>query len=138
MALSSPSTRLFAPRVSARILKSTYSLDVKEDTTELSFNTAELKLSDLTITSPSLQKPDVYPASDLKLDTKQERATLALSSTLSAGSKVQVKVGFEGELTGSMMGYYRSAWEHEGKTKYYSLTQFEVRRDAVSHSALSE
>jgi hypothetical protein len=25
-----------------------------------------------------------------------------------------------------MMGYYRASWEHEGKTKYYSLTQFEV------------
>ena len=34
---------------------------------------------------------------------------------------------FGGKLTGSMMGYYKSAWEYEGTTKYYALTQFEVR-----------
>lgn len=99
---------------------------MKEDTTSLTFNSSELALGDLIVSSPFLQKPEVHPASKLTIDKTQERATIALASTLPAGSKAQLKVSFEGELTGSMMGYYRAAWEHEGKTKHYSLTQFEV------------
>ena len=102
------------------------SLDVKEDATSLVFNVSGLKLGDLTVTSPAFQEDHTYLASDLKIDATQERATLPLSSTLSAGVKAQLKVGFEGELTGAMLGYYRSTWETEGKTKYYTLTQFEV------------
>lgn len=69
----------------------------------------------------------MQPASALTVDEEAERATLPLPVKLPAGSKAELKIDFEGELTGAMMGYYRSAWEHEGKTQYYSLTQFEVR-----------
>lgn len=103
------------------------SLNVVKDTSSIEFNTTELELGELTVSSPALKAPSVHPAKDLKIDTKQERATLALPTTLPAGTTATLKVGFEGELTGSMMGYYRSAWEHEGQTKHYSLTQFEVR-----------
>jgi len=59
-------------------------------------------------------------------DKVQERTTYELNDTLPAGSKAELKIAFEGELTGSMTGYYKASWEHEGKTKYYALTQFEV------------
>lgn len=59
-------------------------------------------------------------------DKGQERTTYQLGNTLPAGSKAELKIGFSGKLTGSMTGYYRSSWEEDGKTKYYSLTQFEV------------
>jgi aminopeptidase 2 len=49
-----------------------------------------------------------------------------LTDVLPAGSKAELKIIFEGELTGNMLGYYKASWEHEGKTKYYALTQFEV------------
>lgn len=60
-------------------------------------------------------------------DKTQERTTYQLSNSLPAGSKAELKIGFTGKLTGSMMGYYKSSWEQDGKTKYYALTQFEVR-----------
>ncbi|THH28051.1 hypothetical protein EUX98_g6136 [Antrodiella citrinella] len=100
-------------------------LDVKADASSIVFNTSQLQLGELTVSSPTLQQPEVYPASTLKIDQIQERAALALSSAMPAGSKAQLKVSFAGELSDSMMGYYRAAWEHEGKTKHYSLTQFQ-------------
>ena len=59
-------------------------------------------------------------------DKVQERITYQLTDVLPAGSKAELKIAFEGELTGNMLGYYKASWEHEGKTKYYALTQFEV------------
>jgi hypothetical protein len=60
------------------------------------------------------------------LDNASERVAYSVNETLPAGSKVSLKVSFKGKLTGSMMGYYRSTYEEEGKTKYYALTQFEA------------
>lgn len=56
----------------------------------------------------------------------QERAVYQLNNALPAGSKAELKIVYAGKLTGSMMGYYKSAWENEGKTEHYALTQFEV------------
>ncbi|THH28050.1 hypothetical protein EUX98_g6135 [Antrodiella citrinella] len=103
----------------------TVHLHVNEDTSNIVFNTAHLELGELTLFSPALQRPEVRSASELTIDETQERASLHLSSTLPGGSKAQLKVSFVGELSDSMMGYYRAAWEHEGKTKHYSLTQFQ-------------
>lgn len=100
---------------------------MKKATNSITFNTADLTLGSLSLTSSSLNEPYVQPASALQIDTKAERATLQLPATLPEGSTAQLKVGFQAELTGGMMGYYRSAFEQDGKTKYYSLTQFEVR-----------
>jgi Peptidase M1 N-terminal domain len=60
-------------------------------------------------------------------DETQERAAYHLDNALPADSKAEFKIVYKGKLTGSMMGYYRSAWENQGKTKHYALTQFEVR-----------
>jgi len=59
-------------------------------------------------------------------DDVQERTTYQLTDVLPAGSKAELKIIFEGELTGNMSGYYKASWEYEGQTKYYALTQFEV------------
>ncbi|KAI0075828.1 hypothetical protein K474DRAFT_1663834 [Panus rudis PR-1116 ss-1] len=100
-------------------------LDVKKTTSTVSFNVSHIKLSKISITAPSLSEPFVASPDALKIDETAERATLELPTTLPEGSKVQFSAGFEGELTGALMGYYRSSWEHEGKTGYYALTQFE-------------
>jgi hypothetical protein len=60
------------------------------------------------------------------LDIVSERITYQFPNALPGGSKAELKIGFSGELTGSMMGYYKSSWEDEGKKKHYALTQFEV------------
>lgn len=59
-------------------------------------------------------------------DPVQERITYDVPTTLPAGSKAELKIGFEGKLGGGMVGYYKSSYETGGSTKYYALTQFEV------------
>lgn len=60
------------------------------------------------------------------VDKTQERTTFQLSRNLPAGSKAELQIAFRGEITGSLMGYYKSSYEVDGKTKHYALTQFEV------------
>lgn len=98
-----------------------------KDTSTLVFNTAKpLYLCGACITSSALKKELVQTTSDFIYDEANERATIALPTTLPAGSNVQLRIDFESEITGALMGYYRSAWEHEGKTKHYALTQLGV------------
>lgn len=59
-------------------------------------------------------------------DKTSERVAYILNTTLPAGSKASLKLAFKGQLTGSMMGYYKSAYEKDGETRYYALTQFQV------------
>lgn len=63
--------------------------------------------------------------SSVDFDSNMERGILSFKKALSAGSKAQLKIAFEGQLTGAMMGYYRSVGGEDGK-KVYALTQFEV------------
>ncbi|TFK42895.1 peptidase family M1-domain-containing protein [Crucibulum laeve] len=99
------------------------SLDVKKETSKIVLNTSDLELGKVSVYSDAL-KSEQAPISD-SFDKSQERIAYELSNTLPAGSKAEIKIRFSGKLTGSMMGYYKSSWEHEGKTKYYALTQFE-------------
>jgi aminopeptidase 2 len=55
-----------------------------------------------------------------------ERAIVHFATPLPADSKACLQVGFQGKLTSSMQGYYKSSWEHEGQKQHYALTQFEV------------
>ncbi|KAF9562157.1 leucyl aminopeptidase [Agrocybe pediades] len=98
-------------------------LDVKSETSIIVLNTSDLVLGDAFISYNASEPAKITAATSF--DKTQERTTFQLPITLPAGSKAQIKIGFSGKLTGSMMGYYKASWEHEGKTKYYALTQFE-------------
>lgn len=69
---------------------------------------------------------DRHIPTEQSLDKASERVAYKLNTTLPAGSKASLKIPFKGELTSSLMGYYRSAYEEDGKAKYYALTQFAV------------
>lgn len=122
------------------------SLDVKEDTTTIVLSSDDLVLGesyvdltrhlhhpsnilDRSIYSQTLQKAVVQ--SNRACDDKTKRTTFTLGETLPAGSKADLKIAFKAPLGSSMTGYYRSAWQPNGETKHYALTQFEVRGPAV-------
>ncbi|KAF8162999.1 leucyl aminopeptidase [Crassisporium funariophilum] len=98
-------------------------LDIQTETSSIVLNTSELELGKASLYSDAL-KAEQEPTGS-SFDKSQERTTYQLSANLPAGSKAELKIAFGGKLTGNMMGYYKSSWEHEGKTKYYALTQFE-------------
>lgn len=98
-------------------------LDVKTETSKVVLNTAELDLKKVSVYSDALQTAQTPIGQSV--DLVQERIAYELSTPLPASSKAELSVSFSGKLTGNMTGYYKSSWEHEGKTKHYALTQFE-------------
>jgi aminopeptidase 2 len=97
---------------------------VHSETDKLEFHAAELNLGNATAFCDAL-KTDQLDTSRA-FEKEQERTILHFATPFPAGSKVQLRIAFDGVLTGSMMGYYKSKYEVDGATKYYSLTQFEV------------
>ena len=87
-------------------------------------NTANLELGEASLHSDALQS--VQTEHTREFDEKNERGTFYFSKALPAGSKARVSIPFKGELTGDMLGYYRSTGGKNGEFKY-TLTQFEVK-----------
>ncbi|KAG1728236.1 hypothetical protein EDB19DRAFT_1913890 [Suillus lakei] len=104
-----------------RSLTNFFSLDVKKETSTIVFNSADLKLNNASLYSDELKQVDNSPS----LEDKAERCVLSFSTPLPVGSKAILSIGFSGKLTGAMMGYYKSSFEHGGTKKYYTLTQFD-------------
>ncbi|KAL5636049.1 hypothetical protein ACGC1H_004760 [Rhizoctonia solani] len=102
-------------------------LDVLEETSTITFNSSELILHEegLTVTSDALKTEQTQSVKLTGVDQKSERASIQLVTALPKGSKAKLRVGYEGKLTGSMLGYYYSSAQHEGKPRNYTLTQFE-------------
>ena len=122
------------------------SLEVKEETSEIVFNSFNLNLGDVSVRSDAISNGASLKAESVEITAKAERATAKFGSKLPVGSKVQLGIRFGAKLTGSMLGvgspaeiclsvswlnsvtpqYYYSTFTDEGKQKYYTLTQFEV------------
>ncbi|KAG9085108.1 Aminopeptidase 2 mitochondrial [Ceratobasidium sp. UAMH 11750] len=92
-------------------------LEVSEDTSTITFNSSDLVLHEegLTVTSDALKTEQTQTAKLANVDQKSERASVQLATPLPGGSKAKLRIGYEGKLTGSMMGYYYSSAPHEGK-----------------------
>ncbi|CAE6452278.1 unnamed protein product [Rhizoctonia solani] len=102
-------------------------LDILEETKTITFNSSELILHEegLTVTSDALKTEQTQSVKLTGVDQKSERASVQLTAPLPKGSKAKLRIGYEGKLTGSMLGYYYSSAHHEGQPRNYTLTQFE-------------
>ena len=102
----------------------TISVNVHKDTDSITLNAGKLGLGKGIVASEAL-KTESKSVIPLDIDSAHERLTAKLGATLPKGSKASITIAFEGKIDNSMMGYYRSTWEHEGKKGFYALTQFE-------------
>lgn len=112
------------------------SLDIVEETSAITFNSSDLILHEegLTVTSDALKTEQTQSVKLTGVDQKSERASVQLPTSLPKGSKAKLRVGYEGKLTGSMLGmysmapaytssylyltgYYYSSAQHEGKPR---------------------
>ncbi|KAI9056855.1 leucyl aminopeptidase [Trametes sanguinea] len=93
-----------------------------KETAKIVLNTANLELGDVSLKSEALQ--DVQTASEREFDTANERGVFSFAKPLPQNAKGRLSVTFKGELTGDMLGYYRSSGGKDGELKY-TLTQFE-------------
>ncbi|GJE97966.1 Peptidase M1 aminopeptidase N catalytic domain-containing protein [Phanerochaete sordida] len=103
----------------------TIHLEVVKEMRTIQFHALKLKLGQVKLTSPSLDEPIIQNASELTFNEADERATMHLPTVLPAGATAELRLEFESELTDSLIGYYRSSWECEGKTAYHALTHLE-------------
>lgn len=101
------------------------SLEILKETPKLVFHSSGLNLSNVSVSSDGFKTTQAPVAQTF--EDKSERAILDFSSPFAKHSKVQLKIDFNADLTGNMMGYYYSTWEKDGKKQYYALTQFEVK-----------
>ncbi|KAJ7738474.1 leucyl aminopeptidase [Mycena maculata] len=99
------------------------SLDINEETSALEFNSNGLELGNASVYSDVSQTEQLH--SSYTIDPETQRATFKFPDALPASSKAQLKVAFNAPLGSSMTGYYKAAWEEDGHTKHYALTQFE-------------
>lgn len=106
---------------------------MNKETSSIVLNTAKLDLGEVTLRSESLQ--DVQTASSRDFDTENERGIFSFAKPLPANAKARLSVSYKGELTGDMLGYYRSSGGKDGELKY-TLTQFEVVT-SISNSMLA-
>lgn len=98
------------------------SLDVKEETSTIVLNSADLSFEQVTLTTDT-KKEKLIPTSQT---VDGDCISFTFPTSLPAGSKAQLSIGpYKGALGNSMTGYYRSEYKEGGQTKYYSLTQFE-------------
>ncbi|KAI6006003.1 hypothetical protein EDD15DRAFT_2215318 [Pisolithus albus] len=98
-------------------------LEVKKQTSTIVLNVADLDISDVILHSHALKNDQLDTTRSF--DTKSERVTFCFPNALPASSEATLSISFAGKLSGSMMGYYKSSYQHDGSTKSYALTQFE-------------
>ncbi|KDQ18450.1 hypothetical protein BOTBODRAFT_28829 [Botryobasidium botryosum FD-172 SS1] len=98
-------------------------LDVLEETSVITFNSAAIKLQKCSIKSDALKEEQTEISQ--VADEAQERVAVRFEKPLPKGSKAQLCIGWEAPLTDNMMGYYLSSAPHEGKKRNYALTHFE-------------
>ncbi|KAG8900325.1 Aminopeptidase 2 mitochondrial [Tulasnella sp. 403] len=101
----------------------TIDLDILEETKEIAFNASDISIADVSIHSEALKTEQSQACADLATDKEGERVTAKFGTPLPRGSKAKLRLGWEGQLKDSMMGYYRSCTTHEGKKRHYALTQ---------------
>lgn len=102
-----------------------FSLEVEETTDTFVLHTNELNIGDVSIRSSGLDTEQTSVSRSF--DAEKERGSFVFPTKFPAATKVQLKLAFEAPLKSSMLGYYVSKGKDGGKSKRYTLTQFEVR-----------
>ncbi|KAI6028342.1 hypothetical protein F5J12DRAFT_804695 [Pisolithus orientalis] len=98
-------------------------LEVRNQTSAIVLNVADLEISDVVLHSYALKSEQSDTARSF--DARSERGIFCFPNVLPAASEATLSIKFTGKLAGSMMGYYKSSFQHDGSTKSYALTQFE-------------
>jgi len=127
-------------RLSKDILPVKYFLTLKPDLEAHTFEGSEriivqikkttkqivLHAKDLSIGSVMVKMgKDIFPATNIKLDEKNETATFIFKNNLKFG-KAEIEIIFTGILNDSMRGFYRSTYVLDEKTHTLATTQFEA------------
>ncbi|QLH02736.1 aminopeptidase [Nitrosopumilus cobalaminigenes] len=97
----------------------TITADCKKLTNLITMDCAEIK-----ITSCTIKSKGKIITSSAKTDEKKEKLQIKLGQKIKG--KISIDLEFQGILNDRLLGFYRSQYVQNGKTKYLATTQFEA------------
>ncbi len=92
---------------------------LKKPVKKITLHSAELEILSAELATGKKSSPAKVSYAD-----KDETATLSFESEIPKG-KATLRISFAGILNDKMRGFYRSRYEHNGKTEHMAVTQFE-------------
>jgi tricorn protease interacting factor F2/3 len=99
--------------------KETITVDCKESINSITLHCAELK-----ITSCNVRQDKLSQNGTIKTNAKDEEITIVIKNKIRGIAFVTIE--FVGTLNDRLLGFYRSKYVQNGKTKYLATTQFEA------------
>ena len=94
-------------------------ISCKKSTNVITMHCAEIKIKSCTVKSGN----DIIKSTP-KTDAKKESLSIKLAQKVKG--KITISLEFQGILNDRLLGFYRSQYKQNGKTKYLATTQFEA------------
>ena len=99
--------------------KEIITVECKELVNSITLHCAELKIS-----SCHVRHNGIHEKAVTKINVKKEELTIIIKNKIKG--KAFVEIEFTGELNDRLLGFYRSQYNQNGKTKYLATSQFEA------------
>ncbi|MGI0056248.1 MAG: M1 family metallopeptidase [Nitrosarchaeum sp.] len=99
--------------------KETITINCKKHVNSITLHCAELK-----IISCQIRHNGIPQRAITKTDAKKEELTIIIKNKIKGYAFVEIE--FTGELNDRLLGFYRSQYKQNGKTKYLATSQFEA------------
>ena len=99
--------------------KEIITVNCKEYVNSITLHCAELKIK-----SCHVRYNGISEKAFTKIDAKKEELTIIIKNKIKGNAFVEIE--FTGELNDRLLGFYRSQYKQNGKTKYFATSQFEA------------
>ena len=99
--------------------KETITVECKESVNTISMHCAEIKIKSCRVIHDKIIQKAVT-----KTDANKEELTITIKNKIKGRAFIELE--FAGELNDRLLGFYRSQYKQNGKTKYLATTQFEA------------
>ncbi|MBI4131588.1 MAG: M1 family metallopeptidase [Nitrosarchaeum sp.] len=99
--------------------KEIITINCKEYVNSITLHCAELKIKSCHVRHNGISEKAIT-----KIDAKKEELTIIIKNKIKGTAFVEIE--FAGELNDRLLGFYRSQYKQNGKTKYLATSQFEA------------
>ena len=99
--------------------KEIITINCKEHVNSITLHCAELKIKSCHVRHNGISEKAIT-----KIDAKKEELTIIIKNKIKGTAFVEIE--FAGELNDRLLGFYRSQYKQNGKTKYLATSQFEA------------
>ena len=99
--------------------KEIITVNCKERVNSITLHCAELKIKSCHVRYNGISEKAIT-----KTDVKKEELTIIIKNKIKGNAFVEIE--FTGELNDRLLGFYRSQYQQNGKTKYLATSQFEA------------